>query len=60
MAKKFKNTLLPDCKDCVHSYDWHNVGANGQPIFCRCKYYTDGRYCKFLTKQGCREHFIPR
>lgn len=60
MARKRLRESQRDCKDCVHSYDWRNIGANGQPIFCRCKYYAHGKYCKFLTGRGCNEHFKPR
>lgn len=24
------------CRDCAHSYDWHEIGANGKPFMCRC------------------------
>lgn len=44
------------CKDCAYSDDWHNVGADGQMIFCRCKYHQWSRflnhdYCERFTKR---------
>ena len=47
------------CRDCAHSYDWHEIGANGQPFMCRCKYYTEGKFCKFLSDHQCA-HFLKR
>lgn len=47
------------CRDCTFSYDWHEIGANGKPFMCRCAYYTDGKYCKFLSGKQC-EHFEKR
>lgn len=54
-AEKLKYT----CRDCSNSYDWHEIGANGHPFMCRCKHYTEGKYCKFLSDKQC-EHFIKR
>ena len=42
------------CRDCVHSYDWHEIAYDtGQPFMCRCPYYTEGKYCKFLNDPQC-------
>ncbi|RGZ10189.1 hypothetical protein DXA04_20720 [Phocaeicola vulgatus] len=47
------------CRDCGHSYDWHEIGANGKPFMCRCPFYTGGKFCRFLSAPQC-EHFIKR
>lgn len=47
------------CADCAHSYDWHERGWNGKPFLCRCKFYTDGRFCRFLNEPQCK-HFKPK
>lgn len=61
MARKvITKQPLPNCEDCSHSYDWNSKGANGKFILCRCPYYTEGKYCKFLRGDGCTEHFRPR
>lgn len=44
------------CKDCKHSTDWHEKGADGSMIFCRCQFH---QYCKFLNHDYC-EHFLKR
>ncbi|TYK34348.1 hypothetical protein FNJ59_07460 [Bacteroides pyogenes] len=62
MAKrviKAKGVIKYRCIDCEHSYDWHEIGANGKPFMCRCPYYTDGKYCRFLNDPQC-EHFKMR
>lgn len=55
MAKKATKPDRPEytCKDCAHSENWHNIGADGQPIFCNCKFQ---KWCKFLKRDYC-EHF---
>lgn len=55
MAKKATKPAAPEytCKDCAHSENWHNIGADGQPIFCNCKFQ---KWCKFLKYDYC-EHF---
>jgi hypothetical protein len=47
------------CRHCTYSYDWHEIGADGKPFMCRCPYYTDGKYCRFLSDPQC-EHFNLR
>ena len=61
MARKKKVIEKPKyhCCDCEHSYDWHEIGANGKPFMCRCPYYKDGKYCRFLSGPQC-EHFKMR
>lgn len=53
VAPKYK------CKDCKHSYDWHEKNWQGELFMCRCPYYTGGKYCKFLKDPQC-EHFELR
>lgn len=38
------------CGDCAHSYDYHEIGWDGKPFLCRCPFYTDGKYCRFLKE----------
>lgn len=62
MAKRNKTKIAESkyhCHDCAHSYDWHEIGANGKPFMCRCPYYTNGKYCRFLNDSQC-EHFKIR
>lgn len=50
------------CKDCEHSYDWHDRAHDGHLILCRCKYDVKtehGRWCKFLSDPQCA-NFKPR
>ena len=44
------------CKDCVHSTDWQNLGADGSMILCRCKFQ---KWCRFLKYDHC-ENFTHR
>lgn len=44
------------CRHCNHSYDWHESGYDGKPFLCRCKYYKDGAFSKFLKDAQCA-HF---
>ncbi|TGY79993.1 hypothetical protein E5359_001855 [Bacteroidales bacterium] len=44
------------CKDCKHSTDWQNKGADGSMIFCRCQFH---KWCKFLNHDYC-DNFIKR
>lgn len=45
------------CGDCAHSYDYHEIGWDGKPFLCRCPFYTDGKYCRFLKEPQCSNHF---
>nr|DAN17474.1 MAG TPA: hypothetical protein [Caudoviricetes sp.] len=47
------------CRDCAHSYDWCEKNYKGEPFMCRCPFYTDGKYLRFLSDPQC-EHFIKR
>jgi hypothetical protein len=47
------------CRHCQHSYDWHEIGANGKPFMCRCPFYKEGKFCLFLSDPQC-EHFLKR
>ena len=50
MAKKI---VLPNCEECVHHYDLHEIGANGKPFLCRCRKHT--QRSRFITKDGCND-----
>lgn len=50
------------CRDCAHSYDWHNKALDGHLILCRCPYDEKskrGQFCKFLSDCVC-DHYKPR
>lgn len=51
------------CRDCAHSYDWHNKALDGHLILCRCPYDAKsqyGKFCKFLSDFQCSDHFKKR
>lgn len=50
------------CRDCAHSYDWHNKAHDGHLIFCRCPHDAKskhGKFCKFLSDSQC-DQFVKR
>lgn len=50
------------CRDCAHSYDWHNKALDEHLILCRCKHDAKsqfGKFCKFLSDPKCI-NFKPR
>lgn len=57
-ATKPENSF-PDkrCRDCAHSYDWHNRSFHdGHLILCRCPHDAksqNGVFCKFLSDAAC-------
>ena len=54
MAKKVKPSETKyHCRDCKHSYDWHEKDYKGEFFLCRCPFF---KYSKFLNKDHC-EHF---
>lgn len=61
-ARKKTETPKHRCRDCSHSYDWHDRAFDGGFILCRCPYddnSKNGKFCKFLTDYQC-EHFNQR
>lgn len=49
-----KDLTKPKCADCDNAYDFHSIGANGQPILCKCPYFD----CALLLRSdGCRKHY---
>lgn len=53
-------TKMHTCGECANSYDFHEIGADGKPFLCRCPYYTNGRFCRFIDEKQCNEHFKLR
>lgn len=51
------------CKECAHSYDWHNRSVHdGHLILCRCDLDPGseyGKFRKFLSDPECAQ-FQPR
>lgn len=54
-----KERLRYTCGDCAHSYDRHEKNWRGELFMCRCPYYKDGKFSKFLNDLQC-EHFLKR
>lgn len=52
MARKLKkqDDIPYNCIDCVHSYDYHEMGARGVPFLCRCPHFKSSR---FLYRDKC-------
>lgn len=49
------------CRHCANSYDWHEIGYDGNPFLCRCPYKQQGgKFCIFLKDPACAEHFKLR
>lgn len=67
MARLYKKASLQAtpkryCRDCAHSYDWHDKGHDGQMILCRCPFDAKkeyGKYSKLLSDKEC-VHFKIR
>ena len=47
------------CRHCKHSYDRSSKALDGHFILCRCPFYKEGRFSKFLNDPQC-EHFLKR
>lgn len=43
--------------DCKHARDFHDIGARGQPILCKCDFYP---YNMLIRDNACYEHFIKK
>jgi hypothetical protein len=50
MAKKITKDVKYRCRDCKHSYNYFEIGANGKPFLCRCPYE---KWAKFLNDPAC-------
>lgn len=58
MAKKVaKEQPKYHCVDCKHSYDPHEIGANGKPFLCRCQFF---KYSRFLYRDYCNNFELKR
>lgn len=40
------------CRDCMFSYDYHEIGYKGNPIMCKCQI---SQYEKLLSKKACEK-----
>lgn len=45
------------CRDCEHSFDYHEKNYMGEPFMCRCPFH---KWSRFLDKDFCPEHFKKR
>ena len=59
LQKKQREQPKYQCRHCRHSYDWHEKNWRGELFMCRCKFYKEGKYCRFLSDPQC-EHFSIR
>lgn len=51
MAKKKELPTL-FCRDCKHSYDYHEKNYKGEFFLCKCPFF---KYSRFLNKDYCNE-----
>ena len=56
MAKKKYRPPISEYthKECVHAYGHYDIGAEGEPILCRCKYK---KYILLLSDPVCLTNF---
>ena len=51
MAKKVVKPANPyHCRDCKHSYDWHEKNQAGEFFMCRCPFQ---KWSRFLNRDIC-------
>jgi hypothetical protein len=50
MSKKIIFQSKYHCRDCVHSYDWHEKNLKGEFFMCRCPFFE---WSKFLNRDIC-------
>ena len=55
MVRKITKKEQPKyhCRDCKFSYDWHEKGYDGKPFLCKCPFYKEGKWYKFLKDKEC-------
>lgn len=58
--KAAKEKPTHTCGECANAYDFHEIGADGKPFLCRCPFYTNGQFCRFIDEKQCEQHFKPR
>lgn len=51
-SKSKKAPITYRCRDCKHSYECHEIGADGKPFLCRCPFH---KWSKFLNRDYCKE-----
>lgn len=42
------------CRECRHSFDWHEKDWRGELFMCRCPHHKDGKFSKFLNDPQCK------
>lgn len=52
MSKKTvkKEEIRHYCRECKHSYDYHELDYKGEPFLCKCPFF---QYSKFLNRDCC-------
>lgn len=54
MAKKVKIKSEHKHRDCIFAVDWHDVGYDGNPILCKCKFE---QWNLLLNDPACKTNF---
>lgn len=50
--KQYKAEARHACRDCKHSYDWHEKNWRGELFMCRCRIRP---YSRFLDDPECEK-----
>lgn len=50
--KSDKDEELILCRDCVHSYDYHELDYKHEPFLCKCPFF---KWSRFLKKDTCEK-----
>lgn len=59
MARGRKIIVQPEkpkhaCRECRHSFDWHEKNWRGELFMCRCPHHKGGKFSKFLDDPQCK------
>lgn len=57
MAKKAQQISQYHCRDCKHSYDWHDKNLQGEFFMCRCPFH---KWSKFLNRDVCNKFELKK
>jgi len=55
LQKKLQLIENRHCIDCANAHNFHNIGANGEPIMCHC---TNDKISHLLSEKACKK-FTP-
>lgn len=51
MAKKKQPETQLHCRECKHSFDYHELNYKGEPFLCKCPFH---KWSKFLDRDWCK------